>query len=207
MGSKEDWVASMQKQFPGSREDVLGFICDFSSRVAIYDVFMSGYCYYFAKMLEAAFNRGEVCWSAGRGHIVWVDEDDIAYDVGGVYYNFEQLVPIEYLGDLINDFKHMGWEYKLQCDKINEWCRANQVQPIKAVTGLWKCIPSSKLDYNSTVEQDVVKYWDKYVDQLIPHNGSVYCVEDLIERIPPSIRRCYTNSKDCVIANLESLFA
>lgn len=81
MLSKEDWIASHRKQFPDARPDVLGFIYDFSSRSSdLYEVFVNGYCFYFANMLREAFNGGDVCWSVGRGHVVWVDDNDVAYD-------------------------------------------------------------------------------------------------------------------------------
>lgn len=90
MLSKEDWIASHRKQFPDARPDVLGFIYDFSSRSSdLYEVFVNGYCFYFANMLREAFNGGDVCWSVGRGHVVWVDDNDVAYDISGVYYDFD----------------------------------------------------------------------------------------------------------------------
>lgn len=55
MLSKEDWIASHRKQFPDARPDVLGFIYDFSSRSSdLYEVFVNGYCFYFANMLREA---------------------------------------------------------------------------------------------------------------------------------------------------------
>lgn len=119
MLSKEDWIASHRKQFPDARPDVLGFIYDFSSRSSdLYEVFVNGYCFYFANMLREAFNGGDVCWS------------------------------VDYLGALVNDFKHNGWKY----------------------------IPTAKLDFTQTVESDAIKYWDNYVGQLVVHNGNVYLV-------------------------------
>ena len=56
MLSKEDWIASHRKQFPGARPDVLGFIYDFSSRSDdLYEVFVNGYCFYFANMIRGGF--------------------------------------------------------------------------------------------------------------------------------------------------------
>lgn len=42
------------------------------------------------------------------------------------------LVVVDYLGALVNDFKHNGWKY----------------------------IPTAKLDFTQTVESDAIKYWD-----------------------------------------------
>ena len=35
-------------------------------------------------MLKLAFKRGEVCWAAPYGHMVWVDDDGIPYDISGL---------------------------------------------------------------------------------------------------------------------------
>lgn len=35
--------------------------------------FSAGYCYYFAAILKAAFNYGEIGWAAPLDHIVWVN--------------------------------------------------------------------------------------------------------------------------------------
>ena len=82
-----EWLKKIQKVHPKADEEVLRFIYDFSVKQGygeaedvLYQQFASGYCYYFACMLKAAFNRGEVCWAAPYGHIVWVDENDIPYD-------------------------------------------------------------------------------------------------------------------------------
>ena len=57
----------------GSR-DVIEFINEFYNRcgentkedeISIRNQFMNGYCYYFAKILQSAFERGTVCWVKG----------------------------------------------------------------------------------------------------------------------------------------------
>lgn len=41
-------------------------------------------------------------------HIVWVDDDGIPYDIEGINYSeCEAYIPIEYIGNVINDFKHV----------------------------------------------------------------------------------------------------
>lgn len=83
---------TMQKT--GESEDVL------------YKQFSSGYCYYFAHMLQAAFGRGEVCWAAPYGHIVWVDEGGTPYDISGVNdSDTKDYIPEYMMGKTINDFK------------------------------------------------------------------------------------------------------
>ena len=72
--------------------------------------FMNGYCYYFAHMLKIAFHRGTVCCAAPFGHFVWLDADNKAYDIEGLYSLKENeafyLIPEEYLGTYIHDFLH-----------------------------------------------------------------------------------------------------
>jgi len=69
--------------------------------------FHAGYCYYFAVMIKEAFNRGEVCWCSGLSHIVWVDDDGTPYDIEGVNHSeCEYYIPIKYMGEYINAFKH-----------------------------------------------------------------------------------------------------
>ena len=82
--------------------------------------FRCGYCYYFAHMLQTAFNRGTVCWAAPFGHFVWVDEDADkyatdydkikVYDIEGKYnpkdHDTFYLIPEKYLGEHVRDFLH-----------------------------------------------------------------------------------------------------
>lgn len=72
----------------------------------IYDLFIQGYCYYFAKMLEDAFPGGEICQAYPYGHIVYV-YDGIPYDINGICdydVSDEDFIPISKIN--INDFKH-----------------------------------------------------------------------------------------------------
>lgn len=111
-----EWLKKIQKVHPKADEEVLRFIYDFSvkqgygeAEKVLYQQFISGYCYYFACMLKAAFNRGEVCWAAPYGHIVWVDENDIPYDISGVNKSeTDDYIPEYMMGDTILDFKHIA---------------------------------------------------------------------------------------------------
>ena len=97
-------------------EDVLNFIEGFLSHNNSYeadeilkDQFNTGYCYYFAVILKAAFNRGEVCWCAPYGHMCWVDDDGTPYDIYGICISeADYFIPVSYLGDCLNDFLHIG---------------------------------------------------------------------------------------------------
>lgn len=112
-GDKDDWIQSYLSKFPGSREDVLTFIANILFHGSegsndIYELFASGYCYYFARMLEDAFG-GSVCWHKGFGHIIWKDENDVCYDIGGVFYDYgkDEIVPLtELTSEELEGFRH-----------------------------------------------------------------------------------------------------
>lgn len=95
-------------------KDVLTFIENFlghqnalCAENILKDQFNAGYCYYFALMLKAAFNRGEICWCAPYGHICWVDDDKTPYDIYGICTSdCEHYIPISFLGDALQDFLH-----------------------------------------------------------------------------------------------------
>lgn len=98
---------------------VLNFIEDFyalhtpEDKMEEYDEylrkkFMAGYCWHFAHILKATFNRGQVCWTAPYGHFVWVDIDKTPYDIEGVYFGeAKYFIPESFLGNAIDDFKHI----------------------------------------------------------------------------------------------------
>lgn len=107
----------IRKDFSGDL-DVIDFINDFLNHHShitdveetLIDQFLSGYCYYFAHILKAAFNRGSVCWAAPHGHVVWLDNDNTPYDITGEFTEtdaFYGYISEEKLGHLINVFKHL----------------------------------------------------------------------------------------------------
>lgn len=85
---------------------------------AVAKVFRNGYCYYFAIMLKDAFNRGEVCMTYDHKHVIWMDVDNVAYDIDGMFGWFPEtankdnywnglFIPVEKLSNYINSFKHI----------------------------------------------------------------------------------------------------
>ena len=71
--------------------------------------YTNGYCYYFAKILQAAFQRGDVVILAPHSHLVWRDIDGKLYDITGEvnerdYEEFECQIEEEYLGDHLKNF-------------------------------------------------------------------------------------------------------
>lgn len=131
-------------------DDVVSFPdLDGSVSENIDHLFIAGYCYYFASMLKIAFG-GKVCWAQDRGHIVWVDCDDdvsfddlqclTAYDITGVCEDYKRLWPIEYLGNMILNYKHND----LECtgpDDFREWCEVVGKNPMYVLDFIWGCIP------------------------------------------------------------------
>ena len=85
---------------------------------ALRKLYMAGYCYYFAMMLKAAFNRGEVYITAPYGHVVWRDIDDHYYDIEGEYIgDVEAMIPVTDPFCSIKDFKHLGEKDHLGASK------------------------------------------------------------------------------------------
>lgn len=115
--TKEEWLDWYKTNRPQCREDVIHFIANIlfhdpgkhHTEEPYYDLFACGYCYYFALMLQHAFG-GKMMWHVGYGHIVWVDENDVAYDIGGIFEeaspNDGGLIPVEDLGSQLENFLH-----------------------------------------------------------------------------------------------------
>lgn len=174
---KQEWIEFYLNKYKASNEDVLNFIADIiyhgymvEEKDPIYDLFANGYCYYFANMLKLAFNRGEVCWHRNHGHIVWLDDNGIAYDAGGVfdeYDNENDLLPCNMLGELLVDFKHNGKEYESSNSLISKWSETLNMSHCRAVSLIYKQIPENELDFNLTVETNTANYLKRHYDELI----------------------------------------
>ena len=131
---KKDWIKKVKSVHPKSDEQVLQFIYDFrtmqkseAAEAAIYTQFESGYCYYFAHMLKLAFKRGEVCWAAPYGHMVWVDDDGVPYDISGVDYSDEAFLErSKQIRQIIHDIRRRFWRYLSKKEKIFEKKIQNQ---------------------------------------------------------------------------------
>lgn len=94
--------------------EVLNFINDIYASQAeenwevIRELFRCGYCYYFANILKIAFGRGSVCLAYPFGHIIWLDTDDVPYDIEGVAsLEYEKLIDIDCIEELKYDFMHI----------------------------------------------------------------------------------------------------
>lgn len=88
--------------------DVLKFIHTFSDLLGKnVSIFRQGYCYHYAQMIKANFERGEICWAAPFGHIVWKDDNGLIYDSEGLYLGeADYIIPIKYIEKHLEDFRH-----------------------------------------------------------------------------------------------------
>lgn len=147
--AKEEWVNQWLQTHPTADKEVLNFICAILykkssiyikncktmeynpySGDAIYNLFACGYCYYFALMLKDAFNRGEIMWHKGFSHIVWQDVNGICYEIGGVFYDYneEDIVPISTLSEEeLGWFKHVDANGIAERDKKDEHTTSNVI--------------------------------------------------------------------------------
>ena len=114
-----DWIEATIAKYPKARRDVLmfiskinsfseGLICQDGVHTPIEKLFTCGFCYYFALMLKDAFG-GEIVWHKGYGHILWRDNENLVYDIYGVYEDWEEgdMVPISEVPiSELEDFRH-----------------------------------------------------------------------------------------------------
>lgn len=132
--------------------------------------FSSGYCYYFATMLKTAFNRGKLCLTEPIAHIVWVDDNGLAYDVNGPYlpsnHDCECLTDVDFLEDTIFDFMHVqGKEYHAPSD-LHDWAEFMHMSDVYAVTRIYLDMPKEEVDYTSTITDVVYLYWIQHKQEL-----------------------------------------
>ena len=138
MHTKEfyDWIKTELKIVPEADTVVLDFIYRFRTYLngvnnlaesILISQFKKGYCYHFAAILQSTFQRGEVCWMAPYGHMVWVDDNHIAYDISGIVkIKNEELIPDYMMGNVLRDFVHIPGDLSEITDTdekniIQEW--------------------------------------------------------------------------------------
>lgn len=112
----DEWLREKHEEDNNS-EEVFDFINRFIQKAEVggieygplRNLFMGGYCFYFASMLKAAFNRGEIYIVAPFGHVVWRDTDNRYYDIDGEYIGVaDAMIPVTDPFCAIKDFKHLG---------------------------------------------------------------------------------------------------
>ena len=178
----EKWITKNTYGYcRGYRKDIITFIANIrfhcnannpSGSTEITHLFGSGYCFYFAKILQTAFG-GEIYWHQNHGHIVWSDDGKHFYDIDGpfrLYDELWELVPIGFLGSMINDFKHVD-EYKIVWSLYSplvKWKRENY--PYESDAAIISTIfmgmpPYTEYHPGDTIESEVFKFWQKYPDE------------------------------------------
>lgn len=125
----KELLAQEMTDFPNADENVLQFIFSFlcSHATDIDDVahvrkiFIDGYCYYFAVILQNAFPGGTIVWCAPYGHIAY-EYKDVVYDIEGVNVSdVEDYIPIKYIGERIGEFKHVpGTHFNFEETSTND---------------------------------------------------------------------------------------
>ena len=111
----------------------------------------------------------DICWSVNRGHIVWLDgtdlQNDIAYDITGVYKDYEELRPISYLGTTIVDFLHNDKKWESNDQEFKKYCKEKNVEEIYEIETIWMQIPKEELlkydRTNLTLPEVALDYWRK----------------------------------------------
>ena len=124
----DSWITK-QMAVPNVNKDVvvllskLHFNHDSSISNALSLAFNDGFCYHFALMLKSLFNRGKICLAYPRLHIVWQDDNGVAYDINGVYTEHIELVDITNNEDIIRGFTHLASddEYVEKSHKLIEY--------------------------------------------------------------------------------------
>lgn len=127
---RQVWLKDQQSLY--ADPVILKFIADVLFRITpgisaadsvdvIHTLYSSGYCYYFASMLESAFPGGKICVCAPYSHIVYIYEGYV-YDIDGVSSaEYDQYLPVDLIGDHVNDFKHIpGKALTFSSADINE---------------------------------------------------------------------------------------
>lgn len=87
------------------RMDIINFIADMlyctgADPISVHKLFKCGFCYHFAVILQNEFG-GEIKWIKGCSHIVWVDENGLAYDIEGFRNDLclVELVPLSMIDE------------------------------------------------------------------------------------------------------------
>ena len=91
-----------------------------------------------------------------------MDDDGIAYDIGGVFYDYEDgdLLPVETsLGSMIVDFKHTGRTWRSGSKQFHDWAEHYGMTDIYAVSDIYRHMPKEEIDDRWFVETNVIQYW------------------------------------------------
>lgn len=149
---------------------ILKWINDFASRAGdSVEMYANGYCYHFAHILKSMF-KGEVMWILGRGHMVFMSEDLVPYDVHGVYpVDIEKaFVNVSLLTkNTIEDFSHACTEEHSFEEDLKTLANVNEIKP-----GIASEFVQSILEHIPEYVDDVKEYM--HTDNVNPELVLLY---------------------------------
>lgn len=213
------------KDMINGRSDVMSFINEFYNRdgvnsdcdkKSLENQFSNGYCFYFAHILKAAFNRGCVCCIVCGSHVIWLDDDNVGYDCQGVYnqyhgnrFNFwnKCLVHIDDMPqNYLTTYKHVPSQ-KLTPEGFNEFkefCKTEGLELDNYFDELVypKSICDNADNCSLTENEKISDTDDMYLKRIyygmdsIPYwivhcllRGGIHSVGDLLEKSPEEIMK------------------
>ena len=150
---------------------------------AVAKVFRNGYCYYFAIMLKEAFNRGEVCMTYDHKHAIWMDDDNVAYDIDGMFGWFPEtankdnywnglFIPVEKIPNYINSFKHIPDKPGTDKTGMEEFYKVR-----KEVDNKKKDFVNVKIwSFDDPLNPNRYSNVDEFVEMILDH-GDTYTVK------------------------------
>lgn len=205
------------------RSEVMSFIDEFYNRrgansdcdkKSLEKQFYNGYCFYFAHILKAAFNRGCVCCIVDGSHVIWLDDDNVGYDCQGVYnqyhgnrFNFwnKCLVHIDDMPqNYLTTYKHIPSQQLTSegFDEFEEFCKTKGLELHNTLDDFicHKSTCNNTDNCSLTENEKIPDTDDMYLKRIyygmdsIPYGivhcllrGGIYSLGDLLEKSPEEI--------------------
>lgn len=171
---RELFINSFIEKYPNASKEVLTFIANFafsgstSRNKTIIDLFINGYCYYFALMLKDAFG-GEMVADVENHHILWKDtrEGDgygLLYDVCGIYKSNDHCIPVHDLYESLESYRHRGKDHDLSLC-IQKYKEEQDLNSAELNEKVFSIIPKGHSIYPYPNEEDTMRYFGKLFSQ------------------------------------------
>lgn len=150
-------------------EIILKWINKFTERAGdSCEMYANGYCFHFAHMLKSMF-KGEVMWILGRGHMVFMSDGLVPYDVHGTYpVDIEKaFINVSLLTkNTIEDFSHAETE------------EHSFVEDLKTLANVDALMPGIADEYVAPIIERIPEYLDEVKDFM--HKNSITSHEILM---------------------------
>lgn len=137
--------------------------CGMRDAEVIRKFFRTGYCYYFALMLQDAFPGGKLVWAKPYGHICYL-YNDVPYEIEGVYPGDGTLVPMEELGDTFEAYRHRGMDDDLR-HEMEDYAEEKDIGFEELCEEIYKLVPEDKRVKGHPVGT-AMKCFRKYKDKV-----------------------------------------